>query len=287
MKPSSSADTPQHGPASQAIDLGAYFQRIGYHGFCAPTFEVLQALMRHHMASIPFEAVDVMRGQGVDLDPGAVDRKMIHGRRGGYCFEHTSLFRRVLQALGFALEPHLARVWIHGGSDAPAATHASLKVEADGRLWLVDVGFGGFLSNQPLAWRPNEAQPTAFGTFRLVETRDGYMLENRYQDGWSPLYEILDFDWQPIDFEMANHYVATHPQSLFKRELMIARTEDKVRYSLSNNRFTTRFAHGMTQERVLDETALADTLAATFGLPVGDTWQAMIAAIVARGDGGG
>ena len=287
MKPSSSADAQQRESVSEAIDLGAYFERIGYHGPWVPSFEVLQALMRRHMASIPFEAVDVMLGEGVDLDPGAVDRKMIHGRRGGYCFEHTSLFRRVLQALGFALEPHLARVWIHGGSHAPAATHASLKVEVNGRLWLVDVGFGGFLSNQPLAWRPDQAQHTAFGTFRLVETRDGYMLENRYQEGWWPLYEILDFDWQPVDFEMANHYVATHPRSLFKRELMIARTEDEVRYSLSNNRFTTRFAHGMTQERVLDETALADTLATTFGLPVGDTWLAMIAAIVARGDGGG
>ena len=73
MKPSSSADAQQRESVSEAIDLGAYFERIGYHGPWVPSFEVLQALMRRHMASIPFEAVDVMLGEGVDLDPVAVE----------------------------------------------------------------------------------------------------------------------------------------------------------------------------------------------------------------------
>ena len=279
MKPSSCADL-----TGETIDLRAYLERIGYDGPVAPTLAVLQAVVRRHMASIPFEAIDVMLGHGVDLDPAAIDCKMLDQRRGGYCFEHASLLRRALQAIGFTLEQHLARVWIFDNIDgpAPAANHASLKVEADGRLWLVDTGFGGFMPNSPLAWLPDEVQHTPFGTFRIVETRDGYMLESWYDNSWSPLYEILDFHWAAVDFKIANHYVATHPESLFKHELMVARTESEARYTLSNNRFKVRHADAGEYEQILDEPALARTLVETFGLPGCDDWQPLIADIAAR-----
>ncbi|WP_353180987.1 arylamine N-acetyltransferase [Salinisphaera sp. T5B8] len=278
MLVTSYADTEQAGSATEAIDLPAYLARIGYTGRLEPTADVLHALVRCHMASIPFEAIDVMLGYGVDLDPAAIDRKMLDNRRGGYCFEHASLLRRALHAIGFSLEQHLARVWIFDPLDGPAppASHASLKVEADGRLWLVDVGFGGFMPNEPLAWKPDEAQHKPYGTFRLTETRDGYMLESWHDNAWAPMYEILDFHWQPVDFEIANHYVATHPQSLFKQQLMIARTHNHARHTLSNNRFKTAFVDGGEQTTDLDAQALARTLEDTFGLPVTPDWQPLI-----------
>lgn len=44
------------------LDLGAYFDRIGYGGEAAPNLEVLRALMAAHTGSIPFENLDPLMG---------------------------------------------------------------------------------------------------------------------------------------------------------------------------------------------------------------------------------
>jgi len=69
-----------------AIDLSAYLARIRYTGPLRPTPDVLAKLIERHMATIPFEAIDVMLGRGINLSPERVDRKLLARRRGGYCF---------------------------------------------------------------------------------------------------------------------------------------------------------------------------------------------------------
>ncbi len=64
-------------------DLSAYFARIGHDGPTDPSLETLRALHALHPAAIPFEAIDVLLGRGVDISPDAVDAKLIHARRGG------------------------------------------------------------------------------------------------------------------------------------------------------------------------------------------------------------
>jgi len=83
--------------------LIAYLDRIGYTGSLVPTLGLLTTLIERHMAAIPFEMIGVMLDRGADLTPGAVDRKMLAGQRAGYCFEHASLLRRVLRAIGFPI----------------------------------------------------------------------------------------------------------------------------------------------------------------------------------------
>lgn len=269
--------------AGDDIDLQAYLERIGYPGPLDPSLGLLTALVEKHLASIPFEAIDVMLGRGVDLDPAAIDRKLLDGHRGGYCFEHASLMRRALQAAGFPVRQYLGRVWNHGSLDAPApaATHACLKVEADGQAWLVDVGFGGNTPDRPLAWQPGIVQATRFNTCRLVETRDGLCLESRFHDAWSPLYEILDFRWQPVDFIVANHYTSTFPTSHFRHTLKAARTETDKRTTLIGNRLRQRTPDGTHSESTLDVAGLADVLATRFGLPVTEDWMPLFERAVA------
>ena len=261
-----------------ASDLPAYLTRTGYTGPLRPTPDVLGELIERHMATIPFEAVDVMLDRGVDLSPASIDRKLLAGRRGGYCFEHASLLRRALVAIGLPVERLLARVRVRETPDgsAPPATHASLKVEAGGRFWLADVGFGGFMPNVPLAWEVGTVQETRFGIFRIRDTDDGQLIETRNDDGWSPLYEILRFRWQSVDFEVANHYVAHHPSSLFRTALIAARTEVETRYTLLGNRLTIHSAGGSREERLLDADGIETVLGTIFGLPVEPEWRPMI-----------
>lgn len=264
------------------VDLAAYLKRIGLSGALPPTQETLRSIVSHHMAAIPFEAIDVLLDREISLDPKAIDEKMLYRQRGGYCFEHTSLLQRVLQALGFPVEAHLARVWAGRmpGDPVPAATHASLKVEVNDTLWLVDVGFGSFMPNAPIAWELEVSQQFAHGTYRLHKTDGGFMVESYHGQAWKALYEILDFLWKPVDFHVSNHYVSRYPESHFRSQLMVAVTTPDARYTLANNRLKIALIEGDIEERYLTVEEMINVLGHPFGLNVESCWIPMLERIV-------
>lgn len=93
------------------LDLSAYFDRINYRGAVEPTLDVLQALMTAHTRTIPFENLDPMMGVPVDdLGPAALFDKLVHRRRGGYCYEQNGLMGYVLAELGFRVRRLTGRV---------------------------------------------------------------------------------------------------------------------------------------------------------------------------------
>lgn len=255
--------------AHPAIDRAAYLERIGYVGESVPTWATLVQIVERHMATIPVDNLDIMAGRGIDLEPAAVDRKMLIQRRGGHAFEHASLLKRALHSIGFDVEQHLARI---GGQDTssgsvPPALHTSLKVSAEGRLWLVDTGFAGVVPNAPLAWRADTPQAIGFGTFRLTETRDGYRLERWHRRCWQPLYEILDFHWQDADFVVASDYAAKHATPSFERALVVAHTRGPVRRMLVGHRLSVVRVDGSEETSNLSCDEVDDLLSATFERP--------------------
>src|SRR5205085_12496143 len=93
-----------------AVDLDAYFKRIGYEGERTPTFETLQAIQLRHVQTIAFENLNPLMGWPVRLDIESLQQKLVREGRGGYCYEHNLLFRHVLKALGFEVTGLAARV---------------------------------------------------------------------------------------------------------------------------------------------------------------------------------
>jgi N-hydroxyarylamine O-acetyltransferase len=271
-----------------AVDLDAYFARVGYDGPRTPTLETLRALHALHPAAIPFEAVDVLLGRGVDLAPAAVDAKLIAGRRGGYCFEHNSLFRRVLAALGFEVEGLIARVRWMAPPGAPLGprSHMALRVTLEGEPWWVDVGFGGCVLTEPLRLMMDEAQPTAHETFRLSRVDREVFLEADLSGVWTPVYLASPDPAAAADYESANWWTSTHPGSIFRNVLTVARTTPQARFALLNNRLTTRRPDGSTERRELDAEGVEQALAETFGLPVEEAWRPIYARAVAAGADG-
>ena len=144
-----------------APDLDAYFARLGLDGPRPPTLATLSAIVLAHIRAIPFENLDVLLGRGIDLDPAAVEHKLVHARRGGYCFEHNSHLLHVLGALGFAVTPLSARVRVNRArDDTPPRTHVLVRVDLDGTPWLADVGVGGLSPTAPLRLDPEAEQAT-------------------------------------------------------------------------------------------------------------------------------
>jgi N-hydroxyarylamine O-acetyltransferase len=260
------------------VDLDAYFGRIGYKGPREPTLQVLRAIHELHPAAIPFEAIDVQLGRGVDLAPAAVDDKLIGRRRGGYCFEHNSLLKRVLTALGFEVEALIGRVWWMAPPDAPPPprTHMALKVTAEGRPWLADVGFGGCVLTSPLDFTSRAAQPTAHEDYRLVDRGAELGVEARLGEGWARLYDLSREPQLDIDFEAPNWFTSTRPTSIFRHSLRAARTTPEARYALLDNRLTVRRPDGRVEQSTLSVQEMETVLEDTFGLGVEHEWRPLL-----------
>ena len=269
-----------------AVDLAAYFARIGYRGSLDATFDVLAALQAAHIAGIPFEAIDAFLGEGVVLDPAAIDHKLLHAGRGGYCYEQNGLFRRVLGSLGFAVEARIARVlWGGAGEGAfQPRTHMALLVEAAGARWLVDVGFGSAVPIEPLRWDSEAAQDTRLGRYRLVPTTFGRRLDVAAGDVWKPLYEILHEIPRSEDFEVGNWFTSTHPASPFRRNLIISRATSEERITMFNAELTFRSIDGGVRRELLDAARLEAGLGDIFNLRLDQRQRTKLAQLASRTD---
>jgi N-hydroxyarylamine O-acetyltransferase len=259
------------------VDLDRYFARIGYTGSRAPTLETLAGISHAHVTSVPFENLDILLGRGIDLDPAAVEHKLVTLRRGGYCFEQNSLLLAVLTQLGFDAHPVGGRVRVgRDRSYTPPRTHLFVRVELD-EPWLADVGVGSSSLTAPIRFVYDEPQDTPHDRRRLVRERGLVYHQILYGETWTDVYETNLEAMPPIDREVGNWYTSTHPQSGFKARLTAARaTPDGGRVTLLNRELTFRARDGRAESRVMaspDE--LLDALATHFGLvfPAGTRFQ--------------
>lgn len=264
------------------IDLAAYFARIGYDGPAEASAQVLRDIHALHVASVVFEDVDVQLGRGIDIAPEAVDAKLIHARRGGYCYEQNGLFKRVLEALGFEVEGLLGRVqWMLPAEPARGRTHMALRVTIDGQAWLTDVGFGSALPN-PIRFDIDTPQKTAHEDYRMASVGRERRLEALIAGTWEPVYQLNLEPQLDVDYVQPNWFSSTHPTSNFKQNLIIARTTQTTRFNLLNNRLTIRQADGSAEKRVLNAAELTQVAGDIFGLPVQADWAPVFERAAAR-----
>lgn len=239
------------------LDLDAYFARIGYTGPRDSTLATLRALHALHPAAIPFENLDPLLGKPVSLAIDDLQDKMLARRRGGYCFEHNTLFRTVLEALGFSVTGLAARVVWMAPPDRPPGTrtHMLLHTAIDGEDWISDVGFGGLLQNGPLRLIESVEQQTPSGSMRYLHSGNDWTLEAHLAGVWQRAY-VFTLDPQfEADYAVGNWYTSTHPNSLFRNHLMAERLLPHVRISLSNRKLTHRFEDGRTERRIIEQSA--------------------------------
>ncbi len=248
--------------------LTRYFDRIGYHGLAEPTLDVLQRLHLLHPQSIPFENIAPYTGQGVQLDLDAISEKLIARRRGGYCFEHNTLFLAVLRKIGFHVTPLIARVrWQVPTEVETGLTHMLLRVELEGRSWFVDVAFGSTTQTAPLEFLLDIPQATPHGVFRIVQAGDELGLEFQTLTGWQTVYLYTLSPTADIDFEIGNWYTSTHPKSVFLNNLLVSRTQPNARELMVNDTYTHRDNEGEHQKhRYTDAGDWADCLHKRFDL---------------------
>jgi N-hydroxyarylamine O-acetyltransferase len=257
----------EHGLA-EAIDLEAYFARIGYSGSRAAQLATLRALHAAHPSAIPFENLDPVLGRPVPLDAASLTAKLVRGGRGGYCYEQNGLFMRVLAALGFNVVGLAARVLRgHVEPDAPPRSHMLLKLDIDGEEFISDVGFGLLTLTAPVRLNETRIQETPHGEFRVIPGGDSFELHARADGAWQALYRFSLEEQLLQDYEAPNWYRATHPDSPFVRNLMVARALPGRRLGLLNNQFSVRpYDGGLSRRTLTSASEMVGVLEREFGI---------------------
>ncbi len=196
------------------LDLPAYLERIGFEGDLAPDGALLDNLHLAHATHIPFENLDILLGRPIQVDLASIQNKLVHDRRGGYCFEHNLLLAKGLEQLGFSVKKLAARVRL-GSDQVRARTHMLLMVDLDEQTFQMDVGFGAQGFQRPLPLVPGKIFRRFQWDYRVVSEGDAWVLQTRQADRWIDLYLFSLEPQHWIDYKVANHYVSTHPDSQF------------------------------------------------------------------------
>lgn len=217
------------------IDVSAYLNRINYRGSTEPTVETLRGIHRAHPLTVPFENLDIHLNRQIVLNEAALFEKIVVKRRGGYCYELNGLFTSLLRQMGFRVTLFSSNV-IHGGIPA-AIDHLTLLVHLDDR-WIVDVGFGDS-SRLPLRLDEAGEQYGMGQRYRFTQADGRWTLwSGRENGGWYDEYSF-EVDLIPLtlsDFEEANRYYQTAPESYFVQGRICSRATADGRLSLTADR---------------------------------------------------
>ena len=191
------------------MDIDAYLDRIGAKR--PPTVDgpALAELHERHLATVPFENLDIQLGVPIELDEDRLVAKVIGGR-GGFCYELNGAFAALLRALG--AEVTLLSAGVYGPSGlGPPFDHMVLRVDLD-QPWLADVGFGRH-SIHPLRLSERGDQADPGGTFRLVDAGGGDL--DVLRDG-TPQYRVEARARRLADYAPTCWWQQTWPSSHFR-----------------------------------------------------------------------
>ncbi|HEV7277775.1 MAG TPA: arylamine N-acetyltransferase [Devosiaceae bacterium] len=274
---------------SSDASIDAYFERINFAGSIAPTLSTLEQLHVLHPAAIPFENLTPLMRQPVRLELRNLEQKLLFEKRGGYCVEHNLLFKAMLEDLGFPVQVHGARVYwgLPEDSEQPV-THLALTVDVGGVTYLADTGFGNLTLTAPLRLRAEREQETPHETFRLLGGEPEWRVQARIGEEWRTLYGFEEAELTLEEVTEINDQASV--ASLFRDNILAARTDKGRRFALWNLRLNTHLAGGETETRTLGSVAeVKEVLTGTFGinLPPAEKLDPALEAIVTREQAGG
>jgi N-hydroxyarylamine O-acetyltransferase len=256
------------------FDRETYLQRICLNGDFPPTADALTALHHAQLYTIPFENFDIQLGRGIDLNPAVLFDKLVHRKRGGYCFELNGLFLMALNHFGFDARPLLARVHITGTPTGRGHQIALLTIA--GRRWIADVGFGSETPRAPVPLELNRPAVAEGQSIRLVDGGDfGFILQSEKDGRWMDLYSFTLDHVFPPDIKYGNHYTSTHPESLFVQARVAALPIENGVVTLFNNTLKTTIDGKEIVTELADGPEYLDALRSHFGIALDAPYESL------------
>ncbi|MGW3040398.1 arylamine N-acetyltransferase family protein [Kitasatospora sp. NPDC001159] len=261
--------------ATHQFHLDSYLRRIGWTGEPRTDAATLRSVHRAHAMGIPFENLDPMLDSVPSLELPDLQAKMVHGRRGGYCYEHNTLLAAALREIGFTVTILTGRVIAGAGGKVLPRTHMLLLVDVPGEEtpYVADVGFGfagGLLEAVPL-------QPCAefhqFGRELRLDREpqagltDRWVLRSRQDGNWETQYFFTLEPFEPVDVAVLNWHIATNPRSPARRLVHVHITTPEAHIALTGRVLVEQRAEGAVSKRQLGSVEeVRAVLADVFGI---------------------
>jgi N-hydroxyarylamine O-acetyltransferase len=269
----------EHAWDIHSLDLDGYLDRLGVPA-SEPGRAALDALHEAHVRTFTFDNIDVLLGDhpGVALD--AVQAKFVGRGRGGYCFEHSTLFAAAAERLGYDVRRRLGRV---GDPALAARTHFVVEITLDGQRLLADPGFGMSVL-RPIRLEDGVEEDQGGWRYRVrrVPGHDPAWEMSRHRDGgWELMHTSDDLPVRPVDVVSGHHYTSTFPTSHFRHGLMVTRHLDDRHVTVTHEALTVRRAGEPTEHRPLRDGELEERLH-ELGVPLTDDERGRLLEIVTR-----
>jgi len=233
------------------LDLDGYLARLGV-AARPPSRAALDELHEAHVRTFTFDNIDVLLDQHPGVALAAVSDKFVGRGRGGYCFEHVTLFAAALQRLGYDVVRRLARV---GDPRSAARTHLVAVVSLDADELMIDPGFG-LSPLRPIPLR-HGARDDHRGWVFDISSRDdlgveSWELRRLTSSGWESQHTEDDAPVVPVDVALAHHWTSTHPLSHFRHRLVVTRHEGDRHTTVTEDHVTVRRPGRPTVRRAYD-----------------------------------
>jgi len=227
-----------------------YLARIKYTGELLATPEVLADLQESHLLAVPFENLDIHRGERIVLETPLLFRKIVERRRGGFCYELNGLFFWLLRELGFQTSLAMGQVYSRKlKTFGPPFDHMLILVDFDSEQWLADVGYGDF-SIRPLKLTLHQPLFDNNGQFIIERENDEFLKVSRFspdEKDYVPEYLFSRKARRLEDFSAMCLYHQTSPESHFTQNRVCALATHAGRITLSDHTLIIT-EHGIRQE---------------------------------------
>ena len=212
----------------------AYLAKLELTGHIPKNLEGLNTLLFAQLIHIPFDSLDVW-GAGIcpSLVLDDIYEKTVERGRGGYCFELNTLFRALLNALGF--EAYQAAAVVTKSDDVfMPPTHNVILCPLEGKIYFLDVGFGG-----PVPYRALELTEGQQGEFSLkYEGENIYTLHRLVEGQWRCQFRFRNVPVTVSELIPLNFYVSQKPDSHFRHLIHLnRRNPDGSIYALDGKEF--------------------------------------------------
>jgi len=256
------------------MEAEKYLERINYSDKTEPEMEVLKALQKKHLLSVPFENLDIHDKIPIELDLANIFKKVVIERRGGFCYELNGIFHELLNSIGFDVKMISARVFDQTQQIfSPEFDHLAIIAKIESVDYLADVGFGEFAFS-PLKIELNTIHNDERGSFRIEKYDDlYYKVAKRAGDNWGPEYMFTLKKRDLSEFKDMCHYNQTSPLSHFTQNKFCSLATEKGRITVTSNKIKITEGDTITELQVNSEEEFLVALTKYFHIRLNDSVQ--------------
>lgn len=244
-----------------AWQVQSYLERLEITDPVQNDLQNLNRLLFAQLTHIPFDSLDVWgAGRCPSLKLEDIYEKIVEKGRGGYCFELNTLFRSLLNALGFDAYQAVAFILNPDGSPQPPA-HNVILCNLNGTRYFLDVGYGG-----PVPYKALELKEGIQDGF-LLKKDDLWYVYRIEEAGQRPLTAFRDVPVTINELIPLNFFISQKPDIHFRHLIHLSkRNADGSIFALDGKEFKIHTPEGVTVREITTMEEVKEIMSTYFSM---------------------